>query len=684
MPAEVVTGPGKAPRRARYLIPTQLPRRGELVAACAVVLLLAHLVFAQLTFVFAVVFVCVSRMSRWRLSWLAAPAAAGVVWTLAIGLGNAAQGFGAGPAHIVGFLSAHGLFHLHGAFTGAGGWLLRQAPLALVAAAAEAGVVGWLDWLHTDEWAVAPPRRGLVAAARRAGVTQSLRSGLVVTRDGGSLGVAPSSGARVGLSWSEAAAGVLFTGAAARDVTATSLQLVHAALRLRKPVIALDLSGDPAMGTALAAACTATGAPLRTFGTGEAGSGCYEPFRDGPAARRTELMLALLGTGTGTGTGGAETALRGVFELIAEVPAGLQVPVLDDVLHLLNPMAMQARLGLVSGTSPLAAQIAERVRDAVRQVQTAPEAVAAAARQLEAVRKSPAGRWLRADGADKAGIDLGHVIRERSAVLFQADSPGMARLVCADLLALGEDLRRISVDGDGVVLLCGCEKIPDHTLARLVESGASAGLAVLATTTSMHAAAELAGAFGTLVIHRLADADARLAHDAVAGTGTAHAPAARLAARTGLRLRPLAPVDTAQPVIAVSAPFAMPAPVRGMAVPSAVATRAARPAAPFTSPSVASSPAGTASPVSAPLVPGAPAAGSTAAGVPPSGPPPWNGSRAGPYGLVPQPAVPVHTLLSLRTAQFVLAVSSPRPRLVELAQTVPARLPRPGTKGSAQ
>jgi len=44
------------PRRARHLIPTQLPRRGEVVAAFAVLVLLAHLLFAQLTFVLTVVF----------------------------------------------------------------------------------------------------------------------------------------------------------------------------------------------------------------------------------------------------------------------------------------------------------------------------------------------------------------------------------------------------------------------------------------------------------------------------------------------------------------------------------------------------------------------------------------------------------------------------------------------------
>jgi hypothetical protein len=45
-------------------------------------------------------------------------------------------------------------------------------------------------------------------------------------------------------------------------------------------------------------------------------------------------------------------------------------------------------------------------------------------------------------------------------------------------------------------------------------------------------------------------------------------------------------------------------------------------------------------------------------------------------GLVPAPAVPARTLLSLGPAEFVLTVHSPRYRLVKLARAVPARLPR--------
>jgi hypothetical protein len=59
----------------------------------------------------------------------------------------------------------------------------------------------------------------------------------------------------------------------------------------------------------------------------------------------------------------------------------------------------------------------------------------------------------------------------------------------------------------------------------------------------------------------------------------------------------------------------------------------------------------------------------------------WPAASAAPpaAGFVPAPAVPARTLLSLGPAEFVLAVRSPRYRLVKLGQAVPARLPRGAT-----
>jgi hypothetical protein len=259
------------PRRARHLIPAGLPRRGELIAVCVMAILVAHVLLAQLTLVLALMFAVVSKVSRWRLWWLAAPAAAGLAWTLAAGPGSAVAGFTAGPSAILWHLGGGHLAGRAGqplaGFGGAGKWLPRQFPLALVAGAAEAALIGWLDWLHTDEWAVPPSRPGLIAAVRRAVATRVTRAGTVVTREGCALGVAPATGAIAELRWAEVLRGTLVVGAAAQDVTLAGLQVVHAALRRRKPVIILDQEGDAAIALALGAACLATGTPLLTAGS---------------------------------------------------------------------------------------------------------------------------------------------------------------------------------------------------------------------------------------------------------------------------------------------------------------------------------------------------------------------------------------------------------------------------------
>jgi hypothetical protein len=282
---------GPIPRRARQLVPAQFPRRAELIAVCAVVILLAHLLLAQLTLVLAVLFAVAGKITRWRRSWLLAPALAGLAWILAAGPAEALAGFAAGPSSVLGHL-AGGTVTGHAArpltaFAGIGRWLPRQLPVALPLAAAEAALAGWLAWLHTDEWLVPPPRPGAVAALRTAFCTRRIRSGAVLTRDGVALGVAPSTGAVAELTWQEISRGVLVAGADARQVTLTCLQFVHAAVRRRKPVVVLDDGHDAGIARALAAACEATGTPLRRDGGSLGGSQLWG------RASRTDLHLDL-------------------------------------------------------------------------------------------------------------------------------------------------------------------------------------------------------------------------------------------------------------------------------------------------------------------------------------------------------------------------------------------------------
>jgi hypothetical protein len=561
MPAEVVPGAGAMPRRARHLIPTQLPRRGEVVAAFAVLVLLAHLLFAQLTFVLTVVFAAVSKTSRWRLWWLAVPAAAGLGWTLAIGPRAAAAGLAAGPVQILAYLGGghplNRLLHPRGAFAGVGGWLPRQFPLALIAAAAEAALVGWLDWVHTDEWAVRPPRPGALAAVRGALARRTTSAGVVVTRDGCALGVAPGSGARVVLDWPEIVGGVLVTGADARTLAVSSLQVAHAALRRRKPLIVLDLTRGGGLAGVLGAACAATGAPL-----------------------------------------------------------------------------------------------------------------------WEAVEAED-GRWL---GPAPDETLLARVVRERSAALLSLRTQDVAARVCAGILALGADVRRIGADGDGLVWLYGYEPAPGGPFAglagSLVAGGAAAGLPVLVTTTSPRAVADLAGLVSVVLVHRLADP--ATADILAARTGTKLVPAGWSAREWTATVPPAAAMGQAgafQPAAAVQPGVAVlpnglvqPGGVMSPAavVPMAGALGQAGPLQPGVAmhPGAAMWPAAAVQPgVAMPHVAAMPAAASAALSA---------------AGLVPAPAVSARTLLSLGPAEFVLTVHSPRYRLVKLGRAVPARLPRGG------
>ena len=365
---------GSMPGRARHPVPASPPRRSRVAAACAVLLVAAHLLLAQLTLALALLFLLAGRATRWRLGWLAGPAAVGLVWVLALGPGRAAAGFAAGPAQVLDYLDqgrlAAGLSHPSGAFAGSGSWLPRQLPIALIAGAAEAALVGWLERLRVGASAVPPRRPGAVAAVRTAAAGWLIRSGSVVTRNGCALGVAPATGAVAELRWPEIAGGILVAGAENRGVTVASLQVVHAALRRRKPLIVLDVSADAAIARALTAACAATGAPLR---------------------------------------------------------------------H------------------------------------------------------------------EHPGLDLGPVISERSAALLRVGSPELASRACADIAALAAGLRRIGVDGDGLIWVTGGERLPADAVAALIGDGRAGGLAVLVGTSSPAAAAQLARLVDARLILRIAD-----------------------------------------------------------------------------------------------------------------------------------------------------------------------------------
>ena len=100
----------------------------------------------------------------------------------------------------------------------------------------------------------------------------------------------------------------------------------------------------------------------------------------------------------------------------------------------------------------------------------------------------------------------------------------LTRLICQDLLAAGDALSGIGIDGDGIVWLAECGSVPRQSVTDLIARGQGTGLPVLAATTSAQVAVDLADLVNVMVAHRTDDAPAARRLSAVAA---AAAPAAR-------------------------------------------------------------------------------------------------------------------------------------------------------------
>ena len=490
--------------------------------------LLTHALLGQLTLVLAVVMYVIDRVSRWRPQWLAVPVGLGVIWSLAIGPARAVAGFTAGPRQVLAYLGGIGRYPGHlirplGAYSGLGHWLPEQFPLALILASAE---VFGLSLLQRRLEGGRVWRPGLIVATRRKMITAALRSGGVVSRDGCRVGLDVTTGHAAEVSWREAEGGVLCTGPAAGPgpgpaldaghdgLTGNAFTLAHAAIRRRKPVIVIDLTGSPWLAGSLAAACREPDAPFSRFGPD--GPGYYEPVRGGDPARAASLVMGMIDWADVGDRQRRSCAayLTDALAVQAAAPGDRRVPVLDDLVRLLTPDGLRQRAALIPAYHPRRDVLADRAAVSAGLLQADPATVAAPATQLPGLRACALGRWLQPGPPDAPRVSLGQTVRERGVALFSLDGGAEGRaaemiagLAAADLMAVCRELHAMGVPGDSLAWINGCEVLGQQVLAELVEAGGAAGMGVVLSTASAAVADDLAGQVHVLVAHGPVDPD---------------------------------------------------------------------------------------------------------------------------------------------------------------------------------
>jgi len=501
-----------------------MPQRADLAASVAVGAFLTQLIFAQLTLALVICLAVISKVSRWRPLWLAVPATAGVAWLLAVGIRPATAGYLAGGGRLLSLLAHQDTLAVKARAFGAmlagwRRWLPGQLPLALVGATAQAVILS----LPGRIAAKLPYRSGALVAARSAYLAATLRRGELATCDGCCLGIVPGTGRRAAVSWREAEAGVLCTGQDVAEVSATGRAFVLAAIQHRKTVVVIDLASDEesdathgrrgSRADRIESECGAAGAPLLRFGSGAHQGGRsfrrsahYDPLSGAGPARATSLTMAMIDW---TGVAHARQPfcanyLNAAFTVLAMSradAAGADLrggAVLDELVRLMAPGALRARLAQMRGRSRAAGLLAGRVGELSRQLEADPVALALMAAQVAELSAAALSQLLR-PAADRASISIAGALAGREVVLFPLDrrvlggsAAMIARLVVADLINTLVGCGELGGRTDCLVWINGCEALDRRQLAALVALGERTGTAVVLGTVISSAAAALA------------------------------------------------------------------------------------------------------------------------------------------------------------------------------------------------
>ena len=418
--------------------PPARPRRADAAAVAGVAAVAAHILLAPATGVLTAGAVLAGWLTRWRPLWLTGPAAAGAVWTAAIGPWRAAAGLIAGPRLLLAYLAA---VPGHPAHLQAAGTVLAQAahllpgqlPAGLLAASAEAAGLARLAGRRRargerhgagGHGAGRPAgwRPGLIAIVRRYRTRAVLAAGHTATRTGFCLGLDPATGRPAELSWAAAGGGVLVSCAGPDAAARLSFPAAGAALARRMTLIVIDLTASDWLAADLAAACATAAVPLTRLRPAPPGHWVAAQTGSAPLASAATTSAATISAAT-------------ISAATASAAAGSPQPAGAD----------------------LSSAISQAVRN--REVVVAALEPAIPARAAAAV-------------AEQAASSLTAALR---------------------------GLRTQELRGDCLAWVHGCEVARPLTLARLLELGPGTGTAILLSTASDAAAALLADRVAAVV-----------------------------------------------------------------------------------------------------------------------------------------------------------------------------------------
>ena len=379
--------------------------------------------------------------------------------------------------------------------------LAIQAPLSLIVGSWAGSAYSAWRWYRRSVWEVSnfrlTPRQWFRKRANISDIREDKKS----PRSGATLGISPQ-GDRVIQSEKEAAAHSFFIGASGSGKTTTALVEARDYIKQGHGYVFLDLKGAGDVPAALAEYASRYGRRFQHFlfhdprkeytGPAQDGPAFYDPLARGDASRRKDMVIS----GRQWSDDYYKILSSAYLQTAFEVMIGSPRPGIDaftDIISLLDPSNLAMRAQALPD-DPYYDEVREEVHKVTsrRLERTEQSALDGMQRELQTIRSSTAGRWLRLDADKEKNIDIYRAAGRGDVIVFSLDAltyPETAKLVAnliiSDLKTVTGDLLAAPTRNPLHVFIDEFSALDSEGITGLINKSRSAGMPISLATQAL-------------------------------------------------------------------------------------------------------------------------------------------------------------------------------------------------------
>lgn len=402
----------------------------------------------------------------------------------------------------------------------------QQAPLAVPFGMIIGLIYGYYRWRTSPKWIETKFKASPYEIWRKHKNIKDIKSDKNSPRDGMTLGI-DAEGAKIVQTYAEASTHTVALGATGSGKTTTLLSRLRDAIKSGQGAIIIDLKGDPKLAVQVANIAARYDKKITHWllqprdvpytGPAPDGPAFYEPLGRGEATRRKDLLIESRMWTEEYYKQEASNYIQLLFAVLVANPRK-DVSTLSDVVHLLDPRALQER-AIPLGTNPVYADVIRSIDSLNDEKMSVGKkgAIDGLRSQLEVLLHSIAGPYLQLDPKGTNTIDLKRAAHNGEIIVFSLDANNygglaalVANLIIQDLKTVASELRNDLADQPVQIIIDEFSMVGSDNIIGLINTCRDANMEVTLATQTLGDLqqqgnaflSQLVGIVGSFIIHR--------------------------------------------------------------------------------------------------------------------------------------------------------------------------------------